>query len=397
MQYVEVMTPQGLQRYPAYGIGGFVKNALKGVKNIVKKAAPFIPLALGFAPGFQALSPITQGIISGLSSAAAAKLTGADMDDALRAGLLSGGLQAGIGRLGRGSFTEGAKLRDVMSADRGGIKGLFTGYQTPIPDVGIKETVSEKVGLTGDSGKRMTFDPTTGSNVDMSVIDNRVAGLDSTTKSVMNKIGVPKGKELEFFKEFQTYKNTIDPKAVMKDYVDVYRKGQPFMDKATQFVKSPLGMATTAAAVSPLIASAFEGDQDSPNMDVQTGEDLIKDDPLKYIIQGLPISYNPDGSINFGGSVQTSATGGPIKQYASGSNPMNQFVPRNGLIPSMNENGETGISDNVKALLSPDEFVYTKQAVAAKGDGDVMEGAKRMMADMKRLEAKGAQMGIGKA
>ena len=76
---------------------------------------------------------------------------------------------------------------------------------------------------------------------------------------------------------------------------------------------------------------------------------------------------------------------------------MNQFVPRNGLIPSMNENGETGISDNVKALLSPDEFVYTKQAVAAKGDGDVMEGAKRMMADMKRLEAKGAQMGIGKA
>lgn len=394
MQYVEVMTPQGLQRYPAYGIGGFVKNALKGVKNIVKKAAPFIPLALGFAPGFQALSPITQGIISGLSSAAAAKLTGADMDDALRAGILSGGLQAGMGRLASGSFTEGAKLRDVMSADRGGIKGLFTGYQTPIPQaVDTKQSVSEKV-----LGNNNVYDSASSKSIDMTSFRENptVVGLDNTTKSVMNKIGVPKGKELEFYKEFQTYKNTIDPKAVMKDYVDVYRKGQPFMDKATQFVKSPLGAATTLAAASPLIASAFEGDQDSPNMDVQTGEDLIKDDPLKYIIQGLPISYNPDGSINFGGT-QNVATGGPIKQYASGSNPMNQFVPRSGLIPSMNENGETGISDNVKALLSPNEFVYTKQAVAAKGDGDVMEGAKRMMADMKKLEAKGAQMGIGKA
>ena len=80
-----------------------------------------------------------------------------------------------------------------------------------------------------------------------------------------------------------------------------------------------------------------------------------------------------------------------------GSNPFNQFVPRNGLVPSMNEDGENGVSDNVKALLSPDEFVFTKQAVQAAGGGDVMAGAKRLMAQMKQLEAQGAQMGIGKA
>jgi hypothetical protein len=85
------------------------------------------------------------------------------------------------------------------------------------------------------------------------------------------------------------------------------------------------------------------------------------------------------------------------KKYAMGSNPMNQFVPRNGLIPSMGEQGENGVSDNVKALLSPDEFVFTKQAVQAAGGGDVMAGAKRLMAQMKQLEARGAQMGIGKA
>lgn len=396
-QYVEVMTPQGLQRYPAYGIGGFIKGALNKIKGVAKKVAPYIPLALSFAPGFQALSPVAQGIVSGLSSAAAAKLTGADTSDALRAGLLSGGLQAGIGRLGRGSFTEGARLRDVISPERGYVKGLFTGYETPVPVVG-RETVSEKIGLTGKE-PRMTYDPLTGefrsANVDMPVIDDRVVGLDSTTKNVMNKIGVPKGKELEFFKEFQTYKNTIDPKAVMKDYVDVYKKGQPFMDRATQFVKSPLGLATTAAVASPFIASAFEEEEESPTISVRRGEDLIKEDPYRYIVQGMPIRYE-GGRPYFGPNLARRAEGG-IAQYASGSNPMNQFVPRNGLIPSMNEQGETGISDNVKALLSPDEFVYTKQAVAAKGDGDVMLGAKRMMADMKKLEAKGADMGIGKA
>ena len=98
---------------------------------------------------------------------------------------------------------------------------------------------------------------------------------------------------------------------------------------------------------------------------------------------------------------RTAAQGGIMseapKKYAMGSNPMNQFVPRNGLIPSMGEEGETGVSDNVKALLSPDEFVFTKQAVQAAGGGDVMAGAKRLMARMKQLEARGAQMGIGKA
>ena len=51
MKYIEVETPYGLQKYPAYGIGGFIKNVLGGLKKVAKKVAPILPLALSFAPG----------------------------------------------------------------------------------------------------------------------------------------------------------------------------------------------------------------------------------------------------------------------------------------------------------------------------------------------------------
>ena len=386
MKYIEVETPYGLQKYPAYGIGGFVKNVFKGLKDIAKKVAPILPLALSFAPGFQALSPLTRGIVSGLSSAAASKLAGADTDDAIRSGFLVGGTSMLPALFGGQKLTEGAKLSDVLSKDRGYLKGLFSGYQPP--SVPVPEP-------------KMVFDSASNKMIDVSQMGPTFD--DATISTYSKNFNIPESRVPDFIKEYNIAKSTPGLETVsMEKYADTFKRNLPLTERAKDFLGTTTGKIAATAVASPIIAAAFDPQEEAKSsMSRETGEDFIERDPLKYIVQNLQnVKYTPEGRIDFSGS-RTAAQGGIMseapKKYAMGSNPMNQFVPRSGLIPSMEEEGETGVSDNVKALLSPDEFVFTKQAVQAAGGGDVMAGAKRLMAQMKQLEARGAQMGIGKA
>ncbi len=386
MKYIEVETPYGLQKYPAYGIGGFVKNIFKGLKDVAKKVAPILPLALSFAPGFQALSPLTRGIVSGLSSAAASKLAGADTDDAIRSGFLVGGTSMLPALFGGQKLTEGAKLSDVLSKDRGYLKGLFSGYQAP--SVPVPEP-------------KMVYDQATDTFADINKMGPTFD--DATLSTYSENLNIPKTRVPEFIKEYNITRSTPGFENLsMAKYADVFKRNLPLTERAKDFLGTTTGKIAATAVASPLIAAAFDPQEEAKSsMSRETGEDFIERDPLKYIVQNLQnVKYTPEGRIDFSGS-RTAAQGGIMseapKKYAMGSNPMNQFVPRSGLIPSMGEEGETGVSDNVKALLSPDEFVFTKQAVQAAGGGDVMAGAKRLMAQMKQLEARGAQMGIGKA
>ena len=59
--------------------------------------------------------------------------------------------------------------------------------------------------------------------------------------------------------------------------------------------------------------------------------------------------------------------------------------------------GEKPKADDVPARLSKNEFVFTDEAVAGMGEGDVNVGAERLYNMMKQLEEQGAQgqMGIG--
>ena len=51
-------------------------------------------------------------------------------------------------------------------------------------------------------------------------------------------------------------------------------------------------------------------------------------------------------------------------------------------------------ADDVPARLSKNEFVFTADAVRAAGGGSVNEGAKKMYATMKNLEAKPEAKGM---
>jgi hypothetical protein len=55
-----------------------------------------------------------------------------------------------------------------------------------------------------------------------------------------------------------------------------------------------------------------------------------------------------------------------------------------------------GQSDDIPAMLSDGEFVFTKQAVMAAGNGNREQGTKKMYEMMNSLEDKANNMGIGR-
>ena len=57
--------------------------------------------------------------------------------------------------------------------------------------------------------------------------------------------------------------------------------------------------------------------------------------------------------------------------------------------------GEEPKADDVPARLSKDEFVFTDEAVAGAGQGDVNVGAERLFNIMKQLEQQGSPGGTG--
>jgi hypothetical protein len=77
------------------------------------------------------------------------------------------------------------------------------------------------------------------------------------------------------------------------------------------------------------------------------------------------------------------STGQPVYGYVGGGTP--QYPNRNGEIAGPG----TGTSDDIPAMLSDGEFVFTAKAVRNMGGGDRKEGAKRMYAMMKKLEGGG--------
>lgn len=91
--------------------------------------------------------------------------------------------------------------------------------------------------------------------------------------------------------------------------------------------------------------------------------------------------------LRFGG-VNTISQSNPFPTYnaAKGSGPAGvdpqNFPRKNGPI-----NGPgTGTSDDVPAMLSDGEFVFTAKAVRNMGNGSRRKGAKKMYALMKKLE-----------
>ena len=82
--------------------------------------------------------------------------------------------------------------------------------------------------------------------------------------------------------------------------------------------------------------------------------------------------------------IQQKAPGG-IAGFKKGGIPEIDYRDKGGFVPPI---GRKERADDIPAMLSNNEFVFTANAVRNAGGGDVKHGAKKMYALMKKLEGK---------
>ena len=132
-----------------------------------------------------------------------------------------------------------------------------------------------------------------------------------------------------------------------------------------------MGIAGLTGAFSPeqpQVPPGFEGMMDSP------GQRLLEQNPERY-------------GLSFGG-VNTMSQTAPYQMYrpygAATGGSTSDFPRKNGHISGPG----TGTSDDIPAMLSDGEFVFTAKAVRNMGNGSRRKGAKKMYALMKNLEGR---------
>ena len=137
----------------------------------------------------------------------------------------------------------------------------------------------------------------------------------------------------------------------------INRDGKDFFETYSPLLKlGSLGASIAAAALGEDQAQSLYDPNQNPYL---TGDTKITD---VY----TPIEYNKGGILD--------------------------FPEKDGMI-----NGPgNGQSDDIPAMLSDGEFVMTKQAVMAAGNGDRDQGTKKMYSMMNNLENKADSMGIGR-
>ena len=143
----------------------------------------------------------------------------------------------------------------------------------------------------------------------------------------------------------------------LERYGLINREGKDFFETYSPLIKlGTVGMSIAAAALGEEAAQNLYDPNKNPYL---AGETKIQDvyQPLEYKKGGILDFPEKDGMINGPGN---------------------------------------GQSDDIPAMLSDGEFVMTKQAVVAAGDGDREKGTKKMYEMMYALQDKADNMGIGK-
>ena len=325
---------QFIEDIPQLGIGGFLNKTFKSVKKAVKKIAPIVGGGLGFMIGGAAGAGIGAGI-GGL-------ISGQKADKALKTALMGYGIGSIAGAYGplkgfAGKGLPGGKF--AMGDDFNVIKGA-------------QNMIDKFANVSGNADKV---------NLKNQLIEAKELAINNPTKE-----------NVDAYKRLQ------------------YLSGSNKLGAGDVFSGSNLLVGAGLGGLSYLDAlkqqNEFEpGDPNALNA-------LYYNDPQEFQLagQGVKPYYYTDMQDQFGVPIEEltddfvrySAQGGIIN-LADGSK---KYFPRkNGEI----EGPGTGTSDDIPAMLSDGEFVFTAKAVNNAGGGDRREGAKRMYQMMKNLEKGG--------
>jgi hypothetical protein len=273
----------------------------------------------------------------------------------------------------------------------------------PLPDTSALQQAAAPGLKLGPEG--MTYNPP--ATVDMSALSERAAAMPSSSTQVSTVAEAPGF--------FESVKDTFAPDRTLAErgtslkeaflpgkgpsVTDVLKdSGIDPMNPTTAQLKAAEAIVADAAtglgrqylplAGAGLGVMALSGGFDTPQPEAPAGFEDFMAGGGQRLLEENPDKYG----LRFGGiqplsSLYTNyAPPTPTYNAAKGSGPKG-VAPDN--FPRMNGpiNGPgTGTSDDVPAMLSDGEFVFTAKAVRNMGDGSRRKGAKRMYAMMKKLE-----------
>jgi len=333
---------QFIEDIPQFGIGGFLNKAFKSVKKAIKKVAPVVGGGIGFMLGGSAGAAIGSGI-GGL-------IAGQKPEQALQTAMLG----YGIGSLAGAGFSP---LKQFSGQGIGGNFAFLKDKQDPF-------NLLKNVG----GGSKL---PDTGKVTGVDIVDS------------------------------EGYKKLVDEGIEKKDALNFLQKNNKLASTAKK--SSLLGNALTAGSIaSPFLTyyAAKKAEEDYVPTDPMGLNPLYYQDPQQFQVAGLGTKpyYMTDTQDYYGMPIEDlptdfirqSAEGGII-QLADGSK---KYFPRK--TGPINGPG-TGTSDDIPAMLSDGEFVFTAKAVRNAGGGNRRKGAKKMYQVMKNLEKDAKQGRRGRA
>ena len=196
-------------------------------------------------------------------------------------------------------------------------------------------------------------------------------------------------------KNYLTDFKNVDPKGFAAEYGN----NASVTSAISDFLKDPTNKISTlrrfgpgAAAILGVSALSKPEEVEGINIDdIPTGQDLIDADPSKYRIFGDDFVYQqPQFTVRrsagniFGAPAFTPSPIQTSPAFAAEGGGIMNFPRMNGPI----EGPGTETSDDIPAMLSDGEFVFTARAVRGAGKGSREDGMKNMYDMMRQFEAR---------
>ncbi len=384
----------GLQQF------GFLSKIFKKVKNVVKKVAP---VAVSFIPGLGAVA-------KGALTAVAGKASGMDTKDALLGGLTAG-LGAKFAGSGAGAASKvadkgifGGTLGPRIKSGLGnffnpaeGTKGIFKGNIGPNLRRGIGNLFSPGQGIGQTQVPEMQFDESgnpTGLYVD-SVTGEEFTYDDLLQLGVIDQSGNIKGSALSNLsmgvgQKTGPFGGSLGPK-LKNFFLGNQQQGQggllSGLGQLGQGQGSMLGGNAGLAALAALYGAAVKKQAEKREgglRDIRTSR--RPDLAAQPVFQGFDLGVRP--GMAYGGTAMGRpgfANGGPLNPEAFELDYRQVGGPTIGI--------GTGTSDDIPAMLSDGEYVFTASANNGAGAFDISKSKDSIMLtpDGKPNREKGAK------